>query len=130
MVAQFQVLRDRVVVNEYSEPLSTADIEQMTKEISVYAAQQSQPVYVISDFSQIKHFPATLLTLGLRRNQENPVRNPKIAAIVVVADSPLLNSLAEVVTKVAHVEKFVVVRTREAALLEIDKLMLKHDGEK
>ncbi len=128
MVAQFEVLSERLVLNQYSEPLNVADIDRMSKETTTYAEHQAQPIYVIADFSKIQRFPSSLLTLGLRPNPDNPVRNPKIESIVVVADSAFLSMLTEVVTKVIHVKKFVVVRTKEDALKEVEKLIQTRDA--
>jgi hypothetical protein len=125
MPAEFRLLNDRVVTNIYREPLQANEVEQMVNQLSNYVEQSSQPVLAIADFSEVKHFPSSLMTMALRRNTANPVRNPKIETLMVIADSAFLESLVSAISKITRVRKIILVRTRAEGDREIAAFVAK-----
>src|ERR1044071_6334679 len=112
MPAEFQVVNERVILNKYTEPIRPADIDHMAAELADYAEQAPQTVFVIVDVTEVKNYPVYILTTGLRPSNINPMRNPQIERIIVIADSPILASLASAVSTITRIEKIVLVRNR------------------
>jgi hypothetical protein len=123
MPAEFQVVNERVILNKYTEPLRSADIDHMAAELLAYTEQAPQTVFTIVDVTEVKNFPAYILTTGLRQANINPMRNPKIERIFVIAYSPFLASLASAVSSITRIEKIVLVRNRAEADREIEALI-------
>lgn len=125
MPAEFRLLNDRVVTNIYREPLQAVEVEQMVNQLNDYVEHTSETVLAIADFSEIKRFPSSLMTMALRRNTVNPVRNPKIETLMVIADSAFLESVVSAVSKITRAKKIVLVRTREEGDREVAAFVAK-----
>ncbi|HLY29160.1 MAG TPA: hypothetical protein VKQ72_22635 [Aggregatilineales bacterium] len=121
MAATFETIQEDIVLNRYSEPLTANDIQYMTIKDDEYSVSHSGPIHVVADFSEIKAFPSGLLTLGLRPGMNNPMRNPKVSSIVVICNSQFINQLASVVSRVARIDKLVVVKNWDEARAELGK---------
>ncbi len=124
MTAQFSIYQDGVIINQYAEPLTAADVQQMTWRDNEYAAQFGNPIVIIADFSAVKSFPPSLVTLGIRHDGSNPVRNPRFKSVIVITNMALLERMAAVVTTIVKNEKFVVVHDWDGAMRELTKLLI------
>jgi hypothetical protein len=113
MPAEFRLLNDRVVTNIYREPVQAIEVERMVNQLSEFAEHSSETILAIADFSEVKRFPSALMSLALKRNNVNPVHNPKIEVLMVIADSAFLESVVSAITKITRARKIVLVRTRE-----------------
>jgi len=123
MPATFQIINERVSVIKYSEPLLASDMDRSSAELTAYAETASQPILVIADYTQIRHLSTSLISVGLRPGNANPLRNPVIKKIVVIAYLPVVHNLASVVSNILGIEKLVVVRTQAHVEREIEKFL-------
>src|ERR1041385_4202232 len=112
MPAEFRLVNERVVLNKYIEPVRDADVGDMVTKLENHAKEVSQTVLLIADFTAVKQFPSTLLTMGLRKGNVNPVRNPKIDSIIVLTDSAFLVNLASAITRITGIKKTAFMRTQ------------------
>ena len=123
MPAEFRHVNDRVVTNIYREPLRPIEVEDMVRQLDAYVDKATESVLAIADFSEIKQFPSSLMTMALRRNNVNPLRNPKVETLMVIADSAFLESLVSAVSRITHAKKIILVRNRVEGDKEIEKFM-------
>jgi hypothetical protein len=112
MPSEFQIVNERVVITKYIEPVLESDITQMSAEVEAFARRSSQSILAIADFGDIKQFPTSLLSRGIRRDNVNPMRNPKIERLLVIADSAFLQSVVSAVCRITGVKKVAIMRTR------------------
>src|SRR5450432_132393 len=111
MPAEFLLINERVILTKYTEPMYASDFDAMSVQIAAYAETAIQTIFVIADFTEVERFPSFMLGIGLRRGNTNPVRNPRIERIVVVAHAPLIERLASMVAKITGIKKFSIVAT-------------------
>lgn len=119
MPTEFVSVHERVILNKYTEPVQSTDFLRMMVKLKTYAQQAARPILAIADLSEVKHFPSYMLTLALREGNINPVRNPKIETLLVIADSPLLVNVVSVIGRITDSRKIILVRTYEDAQKEI-----------
>ncbi len=124
MAAQFIIQQEGVLLNQYTEPLMASDIEQMTELDNAYAVQSGKPVIIIADFSRIRAFPPSLITLGIRHDDRNPIRSSRFRTVIVITTVALLERMAAVVSSIVNNQKFVVVHSWDRAMQELARLLL------
>lgn len=127
MPAEFEIIKDRVCLVRYTDPLLAKDIYQSFADIMAYAQSATQPVLAIGDYTAITQLSRGLISAGVRPGSANPLRNPLVEKIVVIADLPIIMSLAAVVSKILGIEKLVVVRTQAQADYEVERFLRKHN---
>jgi hypothetical protein len=118
--AQFQIIDERVCLTKYTDPLLASEIDESSAELTAYANTATQSLVVIADYSEITHISTGLISVGLRRGSANPLRNPIIEKIIIIAQLPIIYNLASTVSNILRIEKFVVVQTRAQADREVE----------
>ena len=122
MTVEFQHVNERVMLHKYTEPIREDDFVATLAQFHAFAETTMRTVFLIADFTEVYRFPPYMLSLGLRTGQTNPVRNPKLEHIVVIAHMPLIMSLTSMLVKITGITKFSIVRTRAQAEEEIQAL--------
>src|SRR5260221_11960270 len=109
MPAEFQLINERVCLIKYTDPLLALDIYKSFAALTAYAETVTQPLLAIGDYSEITKLSKGLISAGIRPGNANPLRNPLVEKIIVIADLPKIMSLAAVVSKILGIHKLVVV---------------------
>jgi hypothetical protein len=124
--AEFQLINERVCAIKYTDPLTASEMDQSSSELTAYAETATQPLVVIADYTEIRHISTSLISVGLRPGSANPLRNPIIKKIVVIAHLPIIKNLASVVSNILGIEKLVIVRSQAQADGEIELFFQQH----
>ena len=123
MPAEFRLSNERVCLIKYSDPLVASDMDRSSAELVAYAETAPQPLLVIGDYTEITQLSTSLISVGLRQGNGNPLRNPRVEKIIVITNLPVIVNLASTVSHILGIKKLVVVQTQAQADKEIERFI-------
>jgi hypothetical protein len=123
MPAQTELLRDgRVLLLNYTNPMTTADLQQALNELHDVCTVASAPIHTITDLSTITNLPPKIVSF-LRYNPYSPFKNPNTGTFIVIVRSRVVGTIVNTLASLARGFDIRSVATLKDAWAEIDHIL-------
>lgn len=112
----------RVLLLTYTDPMTTADLQQALGELHHVCEAASAPVHTITDISTVTNLPPKIVSF-LRYNPYSPFKNPNTGTFIVIVRSRFVGTIVNTLASLSRGFDIRSVSTMEQAWVQVDGIL-------